>query len=876
MRYLSLLPSAVLFGASATFGQSFVNFESPHVTPLDLTPDGSRLLAVNTADNRLEVFAVTVTGLAHTGSIPVGLDPVSVRARTNTEAWVVNHTSDSVSVVDLTTGNVVATIYPGDEPADVVFAGSPQRAFVTVSQLNQVKVYDPGDPTAAPSVLAIEGEDPRALATDGTTVWAAIFESGNRTTAIAQPDVSMPAKNPYPGDPNPPPNSGAGFDPPLAMGLPTPPAVSLIVKKDAAGVWRDVNGADWSAAVIWDLHDHDVAIINASTLSVTYATSAMNAQMAMGVNPAGGIIVVGTDAINEVRFEPNVKGVLTRVLAASVSGAGAVSSIVDLNPHLTYAVATVPQATRDLSIGDPRGIAWRAAGDRAFIAGMGSNNVIVVDAALNRVGRIEVGEGPTGVRIDEIHGRVYVLNKFEGSISIVDAQLLTEDDRVSFFDPTPEVIRLGRPFLYDTHRTSGLGQSACAACHIDGRMDQVAWDLGDPSGAMKTFNQTCDVPTLCEDWHPMKGPMTTQTLIGIIGTEPFHWRADREDLSAFNGAFVSLLGDDVQLTAGEMAQFEAFVATLTTPPNPFRDYTGALPASFPNGGNPTTGESLFLSGGLDGVNCVTCHALPAGTNGQLTPGLLLQETQSIKIPQLRNMHEKTGFEITSLNNNRGFGFIHDGSIDTLFEFLQFPGFQFADDLERRHVEAFLMCFSTDTHAGVGVQATLPDAAQAGQPATVTDQIGLAAGGAVGLVAKGLVGGEQRGYYLAGAVTFQSDRATETISTAALMALAAPGAEITFTIVPAGSQARIGVDRDEDGFFDRDELDSFSDPADPVSTPDNVGDLNGDGAVNVPDLLTLLAAWGACADPCPPSCTGDIDGDCVVAVPDLLILLANWG
>ena len=88
----------LLVVASATHGQTFVNWESPHVSPLDLTPDGSRLLAVNTADNRLEVFTVTGGGLAAFGSVPVGLDPVSVRARSNTEAWVVNHVSDTISV----------------------------------------------------------------------------------------------------------------------------------------------------------------------------------------------------------------------------------------------------------------------------------------------------------------------------------------------------------------------------------------------------------------------------------------------------------------------------------------------------------------------------------------------------------------------------------------------------------------------------------------------------------------------------------------------------------------------------------------------------------------------------------------------------------
>ncbi len=55
-----------------------------------------------------------------------------------------------------------------------------------------------------------------------------------------------------------------------------------------------------------------------------------------------------------------------------------------------------------------------------------------------------------------------------------------------------------------------------------------------------------------------------------------------------------------------------------------------------------------------------------------------------------------------------------------------------------------------------------------------------------------------------------------------------------------------------------------------------GDLDGDCTVNVPDLLTLLAAWGPCPAPCPPTCVADVNGDCMVGVPDLLALLANWG
>lgn len=56
----------------------------------------------------------------------------------------------------------------------------------------------------------------------------------------------------------------------------------------------------------------------------------------------------------------------------------------------------------------------------------------------------------------------------------------------------------------------------------------------------------------------------------------------------------------------------------------------------------------------------------------------------------------------------------------------------------------------------------------------------------------------------------------------------------------------------------------------------VGDLNGDGAVSVPDLLNLVNAWGFCQLPCPPRCAGDITGDCNVTVADLISLLNAWG
>src|SRR5215470_13640624 len=131
----------VLLTAAAARAGSFVEFESGQVRPLALSPDRTRLFAVNTPDDRLEIFAVDGAGnLTHTGSVAVGLEPVAVAARTNGEVWVVNHLSDSVSIVDVSSSppHVVRTLLVGDEPRDIVFAGTGgNRAFITTAHRGQ-------------------------------------------------------------------------------------------------------------------------------------------------------------------------------------------------------------------------------------------------------------------------------------------------------------------------------------------------------------------------------------------------------------------------------------------------------------------------------------------------------------------------------------------------------------------------------------------------------------------------------------------------------------------------------------------------------------------------------------------------------------------
>jgi hypothetical protein len=420
----------------------------------------------------------------------------------------------------------------------------------------------------------------------------------------------------------------------------------------------------------------------------------------------------------------------------------------------------------------------------------------------------------------------------------------------------------------------------------------MSWDLGNPQGAIQLFDETCQAPNGCINWHPMKGPLTTQTLVGIIGNEPFHWRGEKDNLEEFNEAYVALQGRESEITAAEMAALHDYLESLTFGPNPNRNIDNTLRTSVPiaggvvtgagGTGNAVAGQNVFntarIFGAPPGLTCLDCHSGPAGTNNRVDiPAPGGAEPQNRKNSPLRDIYRKVGANKASQSCNRGFGFDHGGDEFTLQDLLSI-GFRFntlpgGGTQQRRDVEAFCLSFGTDTHAGAGQQATAANAGGAGDDATRIAQLVNIAGAQasqVGLVAKGVRAGVMRGWVLqAGA--FVPDRADEVpMSPAALLASATPGQETTYTLVPAGMARRLGIDRDGDTHLDRDEIDAGSDPADPGSVPGACpADLSGDGAVDGTDLGVMLASWGLAGET-------DLTGDGQTDGADLGALLAAWG
>jgi hypothetical protein len=164
------------------------------------------------------------------------------------------------------------------------------------------------------------------------------------------------------------------------------------------------------------------------------------------------------------------------------------------------------------------------------------------------------------------------------------------------------------------------------------------------------------------------------------------------------------------------------------------------------------------------------------------------------------------------NQIRGFGFLNDGSTDTIFRFLSAAPFnptsnsgfpQTNPDGTRRDVEQFLLAYDSDLAPIVGQQITLTSTnsaavgpridlliARAGAPF-----ISKALGGTVtecDLVAHVALNGRVMGYlYDPAANNFIPDDGTARISDATLRSYAAtPGQEVTYMAATPGSGTRI--------------------------------------------------------------------------------------
>ena len=713
---------------------NFTLFETVPVRPLKISQDKDYLYALNTPDDRLEIFRITETGLELSSSVPVGMRPVALAESPEGDVWVVNFLSDSVSIVDPDLGHVEKTLLIGDEPRDIVFAGTDfSQAFITTAHRGQnspidpqtftpsvgradVWVFDSEDTgnsvgTKPKEILTFFADTPRALAAtpDGATVYVATFNSGNQTTVIHEG-----ATEDYPEE------NIAGEE---------QPHKSKIVKY-IDGEWIDSVGRNVSEQINFNLPDYDVFTIDASG-DMPVAINGDGAPVSgvgttlfnMVVNPQNGkLYVSNTEANNLKRFEgPGLdpeynttnRGDFVRSRITVIHDGTAEPR--HLNKHIDYSrCCDAPgnaEARRSLAL--PRQMVISDDGSQLYVAALGSSKVGVFNT-----GELEndsfipdesqhislTGGAPSGLALDEERNRLYVRTQFNNGIAVIDLASQAEVQTLAMHTPEPEEIIDGRRFLYDAFNTSSHGDSACAGCHVDGDMDHIAWDLGDPTAKTRdipgswlsrtgiaiflptnsTVNaiETCAIIPFnllpCADeqsfhFNSLKGPMLTQTMAGMDNHGPMHWRGDRTGgkawnagsqpndgmfdertaFAGFNAAFPGLLGRSDVLEDSELEVFTDFALANTLPPNPHRNLDNSLTE------RQAKGKEIFF-GGPDGNrltditrSCDGCHITDPKGNAEYgveRPGFFgsdgryafVFEPEMLKVPHLRTIYQRIG------------------------------------------------------------------------------------------------------------------------------------------------------------------------------------------------------------------------------------------
>src|SRR4029453_2070165 len=317
----------------------------------------------------------------------------------------------------------------------------------------------------------------------------------------------------------------------------------------------------------------------------------------MVVNPSNSkLYVSNTEARNEVRFEgpgtsaSTVRGHLHEARITVIDGTTVLPR--HLNKHITavmpngYRTVPMPAGVEDNSLATPLDMAV-SSGGTLYVSAFGSrksgtfnttaleNNTFTPSSA----DHINVtGGGPTGLALDETNNRLYVLTRFDNAVKVVDiAPGPTHNTEIAqhlLHNPEPPVVTNGRHILYDARFTSSNGEASCSSCHLFADFDSLGWDLGNPDDIVRSNPNPAGPVGGGQPFHPMKGPMTTQTLRGLANHGPMHWRGDRTGgyvgqalnaqlaFEAFNVAFGGLLGrdevvpgDEGKIPAADMTAF---------------------------------------------------------------------------------------------------------------------------------------------------------------------------------------------------------------------------------------------------------------------------------------------------------------------------------
>jgi cytochrome c peroxidase len=549
-------------------------------------------------------------------------------------ALTANHTADSLSLVDLPAGKVLAELPCGRKPAAV--ACSPDGRHVAVSNLwsGSLSLFDLDGTTVKLAGVLSVGIQPRGLAFSAKGRLYAALAGDDAVVAIDWASRKIVQHWPAPREPR-----------------------HLALSPD--GRWLTAASSRSAQVRLWDLASDKL-------VWTRKIEDAFNLR-GLAFTPDGRAVICA-HAIKRsfpVSRENIDKGWVTDSRLTRLP----------LDPKAVPPLEQVALDKHGQAVGDPHGIAFDSSGRFLTVTAGGTHEMLIFQASAlpwtggepgdflhesltkndGKLRRLPLEGRPLALTFLPGGSQAVVANYLRDALQIVDVPAGRVVRTIALGGPRePSPARQGEALFYDARRSHNQWFS-CHTCHVDGHTCGLTFD------------------TLNDDSYG--NPKLTPSLHGVARTAPWTWHGWQKDLRAAvkKSYLETMFGPEP--TAEEVCAVVAFLGTLDHPPNPHRLADNKMsPAA-------KRGQELFEGA----AKCARCHAGPEYTS---------EHNYDVKLEADGSPYHR--WNPPSLRGvwQRG-PYLHDGRAATLDELLQGPhapeklGGQKLTPAQRRDLIAFL-------------------------------------------------------------------------------------------------------------------------------------------------------------------------------------------
>ncbi|MFI5357782.1 MAG: beta-propeller fold lactonase family protein [Opitutales bacterium] len=584
MRRQALIGTALVVALAALAADRPTPARYPSPVELVLSPDGARLFAL--CEGTDEVVACDARSGAilrrvRVGRVPKGLS-LSADAR---RLYVANSWSDSVSEIDTTTLEVVRTLAAGFEPNAAVADRAGRFLYIANRIGGDISVVDLASGTETKRLAAGRGAAYLALSPDGSCLYS---------THIY----------PEPGKFRTPPESEI-----TVIDTARQVVADRYRLHNAAGVFHVALSADGRLGMAAQLRPKNLIPLAHVEHGWVFGNS-----VSLFGEDVGEVVQIPLDELDRYFTPPFGIVVAPDKSAAYVSTTGSDSvTVIDLPKLLAFVRAATPEERRTMA-----------------------NDL---SASANYVAaRIPVGAGPKGLALAPDGKRLYVANRMDDNISVVDTASRQSVATFSLGAPALTQERRGERLFFSA-RFAFQGHFGCANCHLEATFDGLQWDL-EPDG----FGKDIVDNRLLED---------------VADTAPFKWNGANPNLETECGPRTEKFFYRSESYDGwQLIDLVAYIKSIPLRPNRFRPPNGELSASQERGKAFFERTRTKKGTPIPPSNqCPVCHSGPHYTNQQLTDvgsGKPTDRSPLIDVPQLTNV------VLTA-------PYLHDGSARTLEE-----------------------------------------------------------------------------------------------------------------------------------------------------------------------------------------------------------------